>query len=117
MSQSKQVIDFDSFVKDVDVDNETMRDLYETFLEEILQERENLKSCLLQNDYTCAGKIIHNIKGISGSYKANELYEIAKNLDLKFKNKITDRSNIQINELLECIQVVCKEIKDYFVDI
>ncbi|MDQ2084922.1 Hpt domain-containing protein [Herbivorax sp. ANBcel31] len=114
MIYSKKTIDFDSFIDDAGIDRETMKELYEVFLEEVLEEKEKLQYYFFHDNNQMMKKTIHNIKGISGSYKAYEIYDIAKELDEKLKNEEKTKSDFQIEELIKYIEIASQEINLYF---
>lgn len=88
MDQNDFCIDFTKFIEDTAIDEDTARDLYKIFAEELLEQRDCFVDAFQNRDYLKMGKIIHNIKGISGSYMAFPLNIIAKNIDILIKNEL-----------------------------
>ncbi len=79
-------VDYELFMMETGLDKEAIKELYQVFLDEILGEKEKLMNAFAEKDYVKLGKIVHNIKGISGSFKAGQVFEHASLMDLAIKH-------------------------------
>lgn len=99
----KDLVDYQEFMDETGIDKETARELYTIFLEELLDQKEGACSAMVDSDFEGLGKIIHNIKGISASYKAWPVHATAKRIDEQLKQ---GKQNNLVNELDELVNII-----------
>lgn len=105
MFKQQELVDFEAFIKETQVDKEVVIELYEVFLDELSDEKDKIHTCLLSENYTHLQKVIHNIKGISGSYKVYKVFEIACSIDIDLKNGYITEIYKNIHELNDAIEI------------
>ena len=112
MSDNVSLVDFNKFRTEIGVDDETLKELYEFFLEELIQQKENMK---VQIEIEEVKKILHNIKGISGNYKVIKVYELSSKVydELRIKGKDYSELNYMINKIEKLIDEAINEIKEF----
>jgi FOG: HPt domain len=110
----KGCIDYDEFMQETGIDNDEIRELYGVFMEELLQEKEKLKTQLGVKDYLKLEKTVHNIKGISGSYKARLIFEPAKLIDLDLKGGAYGNIEQNMKVLLDAIDNAVLDMRMHF---
>jgi len=64
--------------------------LVQSFIEESAQIITSLEAAVSQKDYTEIGNTAHSIKGSAGNLKFDEMYELAKEVELSAKEKKED---------------------------
>lgn len=109
-----QVIDFKAFMDETGIDEELLVTLYQTFLEEITEENDNMINAYQNNDYDELTKIIHNIKGVLGSYRVTIAYDKATHLNSLVKQKEFNKLDLLIKDLSFEISRAVKEIENHF---
>lgn len=112
MSDNVSLVDFNKFRAEIGVDDETLKELYAFFLEELIQQKENMK---VQIEIEEVKKILHNIKGISGNYKVIKVYELSSKVydELRIKGKYYSELNYMINKIEKLIDEAINEIKEF----
>ena len=95
------------------IDEELLVPLYETFLEEIIEENDNMINAYKNNDYDELAKIIHTIKGVLGSYRVTIAYDKATQLNSLLKQKEFNKLDSLIKDLSFEISKAVKEIESY----
>lgn len=111
---NKDIVDIAGFQEAVILDYNTLKELYALFVEEIKKEQERLYKLLNSWNLEELKKSIHNIKGISGSYKARLVFENAKNLDYNIANSRLGDVMFDTAKLCEAIgETICVILK-YF---
>lgn len=110
----KTIIDICTFQKDVGLDDQMLEELYLVFCEEIKRAKEDMNRNFSLSNLKEVKKIVHDLKGIASSYKAYSIFEDAKRLDAKLKCEDFDDIKSDILDLSEDIEVVIKEITQYF---
>ncbi|AOT69308.1 Hpt domain-containing protein [Geosporobacter ferrireducens] len=110
----QRVVDIAGFQKDVGLDHDAVQALYLIFVEEVGKAKEAVNKCLPLGNLEELTRIVHDIKGIASSYRAQKLLNYAKNLDNTLKSK--DIENIQKDaaDMNEGIDQVMKEIICHF---
>lgn len=106
-------VDFGKFEKETGLDVETVKDLYRGFLEEILEDRDKLSHEFQSQEYGKLARTVHNIKGVSSSYMAEDLFHQALKLDSKLKKNDTAQLESMIHILEEEIMKTANEIYNY----
>ncbi|RFZ80562.1 hypothetical protein DS742_02460 [Lacrimispora amygdalina] len=110
----QKIVDIKAFQKDVGLDCDTIKELYLVFVEELEHGKHTANMQLCFENFTELMKVVHDIKGIASSYKAQEVYEIAKSLDIKLKSQDYVSINTYVLELNDAIDQVKREILQYF---
>lgn len=115
MSDNVSLVDFNKFRTEIGVDDETLKELYEFFLQELIQQKENMKVQIEKEEIKEVKKILHNIKGISGNYKAIKVYELSSKVydELRVKGKDYSELNYMINKIEKLIDEAINEIKEF----
>ena len=113
-SQIREVVDYGAFMTETGIDEDTLIEIYEVFRDELLGEKEKLPACLSRNDYVKLGKIVHNIKGISGSYKAGKVFVQASLIDLDLKEGKYEGIHQNLSKLTDEIEAAALDIKQRF---
>lgn len=113
MSEKFITVDFEKFKKETGLDDDTVIELYKGFLEELLGEKDKLLTLLAENDYAKLSKTVHNIKGISSSYMAANVFERSLDLDMRLKAGKTDDIAHLVNKLVNDIIETAGEIIKY----
>lgn len=91
-----------------------LKELYEGFLEELLEEKDKLLRQLSHREYADIRKTVHNIKGISGSYMAFNVFDRSREFNARLKAGNTEEIATQVNLLVNDIIEAAGEIIDYF---
>ncbi len=98
-------VDFEKFQRDTGLDDPSLKELYEGFLQELLEEKDKLLRQLSGKDYSNLYKTVHNIKGISGSYMAMTVFNRSSELSARLKAERTEEVgawvNILVNDIIE----------------
>lgn len=113
-SSENIIVNYSEFISETGIDEETSKELYEVFMEELLQEKEKLINRYSSQEYEKLGRTVHNIKGISASYKAHPVYEMARLIDMSIKVGEFDRIKNNFGELLNAIDNVVRDIKAHY---
>jgi len=110
----QRIVDIAGFKEDVGLDFETLKELYMIFADEIKKEKEAVNIHLRDEEVGELRKAVHNIKGIASSYRTLNVFESARNLDVKLKNQELENINTYVSELNEGIDEAVREIVCYF---
>ena len=108
------VVDIQAFKKDVGLDEETLKEMYLIFSDELNQEKGALHRNLSLGLYSELAKTIHNIKGISSGYRAHRVYDHAKQSEAKLSCQDYENIDKYIGNLTEVIEEAVSEITKYF---
>lgn len=106
-------VDFERFKAETGLGDYDVKELYKGFLDELLEEKEKLQGQLMNDDFEKMEKTVHNIKGISSSYMADEVFSCSLELGrLLSKN---DRAAVDsaVNQLTELIMEAVDDIFRY----
>lgn len=103
-------VDFEKFQSETGLDDPSLKELYEGFLQELLEEKDKLLRQLSGKDYTNLYKTVHNIKGISGSYMAISVFDRSSELNARLKAEKTDEVGALVNMLVNDIIEAAGEI-------
>ena len=114
MSQTQGLIDFDAFMAETGIDEDTIKELYQVFLEEILQEKARLTVRFAEKDYEKLGRTIHNVKGIAASYKAHCVLEPATAINIDLKEGRHDGLDRKLADLTAAIESAASNIRMHF---
>ena len=110
----KVYVDFVGFQNDLELHDMMLKDLYINFVEE-LKKQKNLLIYQFQNsNIKEVSIIIHDIKGITANYRANQAYEISKQLNEKIKENNEVLINYYTQALIEVIDETITFIYAYF---
>jgi HPt (histidine-containing phosphotransfer) domain-containing protein len=82
----KKVVDFEAFMQETGLEPDEIPELYQTFLEEIIEEQRKMIQQYQENDFTSLKKTVHNIKGVLGSYRAPLAFEKASGLNERIRD-------------------------------
>lgn len=115
MNEELKKVDIEAFQADTGVDDrETLKELYSVFLEEMSQEREKLLAMLSIGNFADLAKVIHNIKGVSGSYKANGIFDVSAEFNMRLKTNNLENADTWTREVVNAISSAIDEINEYF---
>jgi HPt (histidine-containing phosphotransfer) domain-containing protein len=103
-------VDFARFQSETGLDDPSLKELYEGFLQELLEEKDKLLRQLSGKDYTNLHKTVHNIKGISGSYMAMNVFDRSSELNARLKAERTEELGVWVNILVNDIIEAAGEI-------
>jgi HPt (histidine-containing phosphotransfer) domain-containing protein len=106
--------DIDGFLEEMEISAEEGSVLYTFFIEELLQEKSALQEQANTENYGQMAETVHNIKGVSSSYKSWNVFHIVSSMDDQCKKR--DFNNIQQNVdiLSRMIEEEIVKIKAYF---
>lgn len=89
-------------------------ELYTVFLKELHDECDALQSAMQEENLELSGRIVHNIKGITGNYKMEALHQIAVELDLCYKKQRTADIPPLLQKLLNQVPMIDTELRQFF---
>lgn len=107
-------VDFNKFKIGTGLDDSTLKELYQGFLEELLEEKEKLLSQFQNKEFGGLAKTVHNIKGITSSYMAEKAFAQSGELDLLLKKGIKEDLEVSLNRLIDEIIETAGDIIDYY---
>lgn len=90
MLSKNEWVDMHAFQFEMGLDEPTVIELYGIFAEELEEETNKLGTAMASGDYLQLSRIVHNIKGISASYKAGAALLQAVHIDLLCKGEHWD---------------------------
>jgi HPt (histidine-containing phosphotransfer) domain-containing protein len=102
------------FIDETELALEECAELYTVFLEELHSECDALENTLREENLEMSGRIVHNIKGITGNYKIEAVHQTATELDLCFKKQRTANIVPLFHRMLSQIAVANTEIRQFF---
>jgi HPt (histidine-containing phosphotransfer) domain-containing protein len=114
MNARVDIVDVKAFMDEMGLDGSLAEELYKVFVDELRQETDKLTECILKADQKSYAAIIHNIKGIAGSYKANKLHHMATDIDATVKSMDLTGAFNQVFDLRSAIKETIDEIKRHF---
>ncbi|HEX2946063.1 MAG TPA: hypothetical protein VHT96_08910 [Clostridia bacterium] len=103
-------VDFAKFQNETGIDDDMAKELYDGFLQELLEEKDKLLLQLADKDYANLYKTVHNIKGISGSYMAMDVFGHSQELSDRLKAGKTEEIGARVNILVNYIIDAAGEI-------
>lgn len=109
-----QVVDFAAFMDETGLDDESLKELYIELLEEIDEESKKLLPLLSEGNFTLLGRVVHNIKGISGSYRLQFVYRQAVELNARMKENKLEGIEAEAERLGILIEEAVVEIRHHF---
>lgn len=107
--------DIIGFAEDLGLTLTEVSELYIELINEINSSLIELKTLIINRDLIKIQKSIHNIKGVCGNYRLNDIYEKSSTINdlLKSNNYINLESDLF--DLFEIIYSAEKDIKDFFI--
>ncbi|NLI91619.1 MAG: hypothetical protein GX434_05255 [Peptococcaceae bacterium] len=96
------------------LDDDTIKELYLVFVEDIKVERQNIEENLLSGNLERLEKSTHTVKGIAGNYHALKVYEHAVQCDMRFKQRDYENMDGNMSVLLGLIDEVIEQLYAYF---
>lgn len=112
VQDAKAILDYDLLLENMDGDQEAVRMLLEIFIDEHNDDASLLSEYLLKGQTEDACRIAHSLKGVASSLEANQLREIAEQLERTIKHeKPVDIEDIGL--LDEAIAVLNAEMAVY----
>lgn len=111
--QIEKIIDYTAFMAETGLDRDAIKELYQVFHDEMLEEKEKLLCCFSGNDFEMLGKTVHNVKGISGSFKAGQVYEQATLMGFDIRKGKFEDIGSRLANLTQSIDCAIREIKKY----
>ncbi len=106
-------VDFERFKTETGLEDYDVKELYKGFLEELLEEREKLKAQFANGDLEKMSRTVHNIKGISSSYMADEVFLRARELGGVLSGNDIHAAAPAMDSLLEAIIEAAGDIFKY----
>lgn len=115
MSKGSYLVDFYKLKEEMEVDDETLKELYEIFRDELIQQRGYMKVQIEEENIEELKKTMHNLKSLSGNCRANELFELSSAVydDLRIKGKEYDELNQMINKIEKLIDETINEVNRF----
>jgi HPt (histidine-containing phosphotransfer) domain-containing protein len=107
-------VDFEKFKVETDLDDATLKELYQGFLEELLEEKEKILTQFQNKKFDSLAKTVHNIKGLTSSYMAVKAFAQSKELDLLLKNGTTENLEVSLHKLVDEIIETAGDIVNYY---
>lgn len=114
MGENNKTVDVEAFMAETGLDEETAKELYTGFIEEINEEREKLFSKFSTSDFSRLARTVHNIKGISGSYRLQNVFKQAQEIDASLKKNETGGVETAVERLENYIEEAVAEIRHHF---
>lgn len=108
------LVDISDLKNELDIDNDTLKDIYSLFIEEILDENKKMYKSQKDGNAKDLKATVHNIKGISGNVKAKNIYDKASKLNELLANDENGDIERLINEISDAIREAVKDIEDFF---
>ena len=112
------VIDLKDFLDRVQDDKDLMLELFDIFMEDYQQKRQELKEAVVKKDYEQIKSLAHSLKGASGNISAKamratfvRLEEIGKNNNLTGMDQLLNDLDRQYNDLVKRIEEIKKEFQ------
>lgn len=102
-----------AFAEEMMLDEETIRELYGYFSEELAQEACELTTAHEQSDNAWYGRVIHKIKGTSASYHAERLVEQVTRADACIKRGDSEAARALFHGIMEATEAVLEEIRSW----
>ncbi|MBH1939581.1 Hpt domain-containing protein [Mobilitalea sibirica] len=110
----QNIIEIRTFQEETGLEDDNLMELYMAFSEEIQKEKENVKLFYHIENIQGMIKTIHKIKGLSGNYRANKVYEISKEIEKILKDNNLLKLNYYIQALIELVEETVEEIEEHF---
>jgi len=107
-------VDIDVFQDEMEIDKDTLKELYYVFIDEILDENRKIQELIKNGSIKDLKATVHNIKGVSGNYKAKKVYDKASKLNELLSNGENGDVELLINEIGDAIGEAVEEIEDFF---
>jgi HPt (histidine-containing phosphotransfer) domain-containing protein len=96
------------------VAGDLLKELYMEFIGELSKLSLELKNNLRDNNFDAMAKDLHTIMGLVSNYRANHVYEIAKTMKLRLRDKNIKLITYYFLSLNEVIDESIVEIQNYF---
>lgn len=106
-------VDFERFKLETGLEEYDVKELYKGFLDELLEEKDKLRSQLDNADYEKMAKTVHNMKGISSSYMADDVFARSLELGRILSDNDTEAAVPAANSLFDAITEAAEEIFRY----
>ncbi len=104
------MVNREAFAREMGLDEETIRELYGYFADELREDAIHLAEIVSLADRSAYAHCIHKIKGTSSSYKADVLAALAKEADSLCKQEEWDRAFFLSGRILSAADDVLKEL-------
>jgi len=101
------VIDYEKMSKAIGLKPKHMPMLIESFLEESVPALKALSEAIATNDLTLIASHAHAIKGTAGNLRFNEVYEMAKEMEISAKE---ENKSFEYSEYLQAIKLAVSTI-------
>ena len=106
--------DIAGFAHDLGLSLEEVSELYAELINELNSALSELKVLINKEDLVKTQKIIHNIKGVSGNYRINDIYEETTKINDALKTTNYTEFKKDLNHLINISYVALKEIQIFF---
>jgi len=115
MGENVSVVDFNKFRNELEIDDETLKELYTVFLDELIMQKYYMKTQIEKRELDELKKTMHNIKGISGNYRVNKVWELSSRIydDLKIEGRSNNELNYLINKIEKLIDEAIDKINEF----
>ena len=114
INDSTAVIDIPAMLENLDGDEESVALLLTVFIQDHAQDADKFKR-LLAEDLVSALRVVHSLKGVAGSIKADRLGTISSSIELSLKQSNLV-SEADLKELADAIGVTIKAAQEYVSD-
>ncbi|NOH98399.1 Hpt domain-containing protein [Vibrio sp. 99-70-13A1] len=113
-NDSTMVIDIPAMLENLDDDEESVALLLSVFIQDHAQDADKFKR-LLAEDLVSALRVVHSLKGVAGSIKADRLGTISSSIELALKQSNLV-SEADLKELADAICATVKAAQEYVSD-
>lgn len=103
-------VDVKRFKTETGLEDSDVKELYKGFVVELLEELEKLQVQLSKDDFEKMARTVHNIKGISSSYMADQVFTCSVELGRALSNNNKSDIISPMNRLIEAIQEAADDI-------
>lgn len=111
---NQRTVDINGFREDIGLDEDALKELYFIFVEELKKELEEVNYYSGSGEVEKLRKAVHNIKGIASSYRTENVFVSAKDLDLRLKYQDLENLNPYVKDLNDKIIEAVNQINLYF---
>lgn len=106
--------DIAGFAHDLGLNMREVSEFYAELINEINSALLELKILMNKRDLVMIQKIIHNIKGVSGNYRINDIYEETSKINDALRVDNYNTLEKDLNNLFNISDTALQEIKDFF---
>lgn len=108
-----EIVDVDTFKRETGVGDSVLKELYESFINEMTKTKTELQEYIIREDWKQIKKVIHDIKGVSSNFKIKKMTDCTKEIEGSFKD--LDKTNeTLIDKLTELIRLIDSTLKELY---